>query len=73
MNLKMSRASDALGDKALHRSVITCQLDLIERFVEFGTTIDAERADGQIHVLLAVNGARDDWYRAARDPSHPLL
>ena len=53
-----------LGNNALHWSVITRQLGLIERFVELGTPIDAQRADGQTPVLLAVNGATDYWYRA---------
>jgi ankyrin repeat protein len=67
------RGSDALGNSALHWSVITRQLTLIERFVELGTPIDAERADGQTPVLLAVNGATDYWYRATRGKSHPSL
>ena len=65
------RVSDALGNNALHWSVITRQLSLIERFVELGTPIDAQRADGQTPVLLAVNGANDYWYRATRGRSHP--
>jgi ankyrin repeat protein len=69
----LARASDALGNNALHWSVITRQLSLIERFVELGTPIDAERADGQSPVLLAVNGATDYWYRATRGTSHPSL
>jgi len=67
------RAGDALGNNALHWSVITRQLGLIKRFVEFGTPIDGERADGQTPVLLAVNGAMDYWYRATRGRSHPSL
>jgi len=69
----LARASDALGNTALHWSVITRQLDLIERFVELGTPIDVQRADGQSPVLLAVNGAMDYWYRATRGKSHPSL
>jgi ankyrin repeat protein len=69
----LTRASDALGNNALHWSVITRQLSLIERFVELGTPIDAERADGQTPVLLVVNGATDYWYRATRGRSHPSL
>src|SRR5262245_6119140 len=69
----LARASDALGNNALHWSVITRQLDLITRFVELGTPIDAQRADGQTPVLLAVNGANDYWYRANRGRSHPSL
>jgi ankyrin repeat protein len=69
----LARASDALGNNPLHWSVITRQLGLIDRFVELGTPIDAQRADGQTPVLLAVNGARDYWYRANRGKSHPSL
>ena len=67
------RASDALGNNALHWTVITRQLGLIERFVALGTPIDAQRADGQTPVLLAVNGATDYWYRDTRGRSHPSL
>lgn len=67
------RASDALGNNALHWSVVTRQLGLIERFVELGTPIDALRADGQTPLLLAVNGATDYWYRDTRGRSHPSL
>jgi ankyrin repeat protein len=70
---KLAWATDALGNNALHWSVITRQLGLIERFVERGTPIDAQRADGQTPVLLAVNGATDYWYRATRGRSHPSL
>lgn len=69
----LAQASDALGNNALHWSVITRQLGLIERFVELGTPIDAERADGNTPVLLAVNGATDYWYRDTRGRSHPSL
>jgi ankyrin repeat protein len=69
----LAQCSDALGNNALHWSVITRQLGLIERFVELGTPIDAQRADGQAPVLLAVNGANDYWYRAARNRSHPSI
>src|SRR5258708_24326671 len=58
---KLALAADALGNNALHWSVITRQLALIDRFVELGTPIDAQRADGQTPVLLAVNGATDYW------------
>jgi ankyrin repeat protein len=69
----LARASDALGNNALHWSVITRQLGLLERFAKLGTPIDAERADGQTPVLLSVNGAMDYWYRATRGRSHPSL
>jgi ankyrin repeat protein len=68
----LARASDALGNNALHWSVVTRQLGLMERFVELGTPIDGQRADGQTPVLLAVNGA-DYWYRATRGSSHPSI
>lgn len=67
------RASDALGNNPLHWSVITRQLGLIKRFVGLGTPIEAQRADGQTPVLLAVNGAMDYWYRATRGWLHPSL
>jgi ankyrin repeat protein len=69
----LARASDALGNNALHWSVITRQLDLLDLFVQLRTPLDAERADGQTPVLLAVNGATDYWYRATRGKSHPSL
>jgi ankyrin repeat protein len=70
---ELVRASDALGNNPLHWGVITRQLSLIERFVALGSPIDAERADGQTPVLLAVGGAMDYWYRATRGRSHPSL
>ena len=70
---ELAQSSDALGNNALHWSVITRQLGLIERFVELGTPVDAQRADGQTPVLLAVNGATDYWYRATRGKSHPSI
>ena len=73
MHPSLVSASDALGNNALHWSVITRQLDLIKQFVELGTPIDAQRADGQTPVLLAVNDAADYWYRAQRGRSHPSL
>lgn len=69
----LAAASDALGNNALHWSVITRQLGLLKRFVELGTPIDALRADGQTPVLLAANGAADYWHRAGRGRSHPSL
>ena len=47
----LAQASDAGGNNALHWSVITRQLELIERFAALGTPIDAERADGFTPVL----------------------
>jgi ankyrin repeat protein len=70
---ELATASDALGNNALHWSVLTRQLDLIRQFVERGTPIDAHRADGHTPVLLAVNGATDYWYRNTRGRSHPSL
>ena len=67
------RGSDALGNNAIHWSVITRQLGLIKRFVDLGIPIDAQRADGQTPVLLAVNGGRDYWYRVTRGRYHPSL
>jgi ankyrin repeat protein len=68
----LAQASDAGGNNALHWSVITRQLGLIERFAALRTPIDAERADGQSPLLLAVNGGCNS-YRAARDRSHPSV
>jgi ankyrin repeat protein len=65
----LAQASDAAGNNALHWSVMTRQLGLIERFAALGTPIDAERAYGFTPVLLAVNGGCNS-YRAARDRSH---
>src|SRR3954447_11146987 len=70
---ELATASDGLGNNPLHWSVITRQLGLIARFAELGTPLDAQRADGQTPVLLAVNGATDYWYRATRNGSHPSL
>jgi ankyrin repeat protein len=67
---ELATSSDAFGNNALHWSVITRQLGLIERFVTLGTPIDAQRADGQTPVLLAVTGATD---RATRARSHPSI
>lgn len=68
----LAQASDASGNNALHWSVITRQLGLIERFAALGTPIDAERADGQTPLLIALNGGCNS-YRAAREPSHPSI
>jgi uncharacterized protein len=70
---ELVRAADALGNTALHWSVITRQLGMIERFIDLGTLVDTRRADGQTPVLLAVNSAMDYWYRAGRGKSHPSL
>jgi ankyrin repeat protein len=67
------QSSDALGNNALHWSVITRQLALIDLFAALGSPIDAQRADGQTPVLLAVNGANDYWYRATRGRAHPSI
>ena len=69
---ELAQASDARGNNALHWSVSTRQLELIDRFAALGTPIDAERADGQTPVLIAVNGGCNS-YRAARDRSHPSI
>ena len=68
----LAQASDAVGNNALHWSVITRQVGLIERFAALGTPIDGQRADGQTPVLIAVNGGCNS-YRAARDRSHPSI
>ncbi len=66
-------ASDALGNNALHWSVITRQIEWIKRFASAGTPIDSLRADGHSPVLLAASGATDYWYRETRGRSHPTL
>ncbi len=66
-------ASDALGNNALHWSVITRQMDLIKQFVALGTPLNALRADGHSPILLAASGATDYWYRETRGRSHPSL
>jgi ankyrin repeat protein len=68
----LAQASDAGGNNALHWSVITRQLGLIDRFAALGTPIDNERADGQTPLLIAVNGGCNS-YRAARDRSHSSI
>ncbi|MFM8286753.1 MAG: ankyrin repeat domain-containing protein [Planctomycetaceae bacterium] len=67
------QASDPLGNSALHWSVITRQLTLLHRFVDWGVPIDARRADGHTPVLLAASGATDYWFRETRGPAHPSL
>jgi ankyrin repeat protein len=66
----LAQASDASGNNALHWSVFTRQLGLIERFAALGTPIDAERADGFTPVLIAVNGIS---HGATGDRSHPSI
>jgi ankyrin repeat protein len=70
---ELASASEALGNNALHWSVLTRQLPLIDHFIELGTPIDAKRADGQTSLLLAASGATDYWYRDTRGRSHPAL
>jgi ankyrin repeat protein len=70
---ELAAASDALGNNALHWSVLTRQLDMIQRFVDLGTPIDARRADGHTPLLLAASGGTDYWYRDTRGRSHPSL
>lgn len=65
--------SDALGNNALHWSVITRQLELLKKFVRLGAPIDARRADGHTPAHLAASGATDYWYRDTRGRSHPSL
>ena len=69
----LAPCGDALGNNAVHWSVITRQRDLIQRFLELGTPIDAQRADGQTPVLLAASEAYDYWYRGARSRHHPSI
>ncbi|MBL8812479.1 MAG: ankyrin repeat domain-containing protein [Planctomycetaceae bacterium] len=69
----LTKASDALGNNAIHWCVITRQINWISRFVELGTPIDGLRADGQSPVLLAVSGATDYWYRETRHREHSSM
>ena len=70
---RLTKASDALGNNALHWSVITRQLHLIEKFVDLGTPLEARRANGQTPLLVATSGGYDYWYRDARRCGHPSL
>lgn len=70
---KLVKAADALGNNALHWSVITRQLDLIARFVDLGTPLEAKRANGQTPLLVATSGGYDYWHRDAWRPGHPSL
>ena len=70
---KLVRASDALGNNALHWSVITRQLKLIRKFADLGTPLEAQRANGQTPLLVATSGGYDYWYRDASCPGHPSL
>ena len=72
-NPKLLKASDSLGNNALHWAVITRQLPLIQRFADAGTPLEAQRADGRTPLLLATTGARDYWYREPRQRFHPSL
>jgi ankyrin repeat protein len=69
----LGRASDALGNNAIHWSVITRQLAFIRQFARLGLPIDQPRADGQTPLLLAVNGGTDYWFRDTRGRTHPSL
>ncbi len=67
------KASDALGNNALHWSVITRQLNLIEKFADLGTPLNAQRANGQTPLLVATSGGYDYWHRDAWRRGHPSL
>ena len=67
------RSADSLGNNPLHWSVLTRQLDLVQRFTELGTPLEARRADGQTPLMLASNGATDYWYRENRGRENPML
>ena len=70
---ELLKAADALGNNAVHWSVITRNMSLIDRFVEQGTPINARRADGQTPAMLAAHEAYDYWYRGARGRRHPSI
>lgn len=69
----LAHAADALGNNAVHWSVMTRQLGLIERFVSLGTPINAQRANGQTPLLLAISQTYDYWYHGTRSRNHPSI
>ena len=60
----LATASDVRGNSGIHWAAHTFQIELIDRFVELGASIDAMRADGQTPLLMALNG--DYWFRRHR-------
>ena len=54
-------AGDALGNGPLHWAALARQNELINHFVEQGADLEAQRADGQTPLLVALNG--DYWFR----------
>ncbi len=70
---ELALASDALGNNPIHWCVLSRQLQLIDRFHELGTRIDAHRADGQTPLQLAVDQTYDYWYRGVRGRNHPSI
>lgn len=64
-NPDLATASDTLGNTGLHWATLTRQTQLIEKFLEWGVSINAKRSDGQTAIMLSSNG--DYWYRWNRD------
>lgn len=62
---ELARASDALGNTAIHWAVLTRQLPLIDLFIELGADINAKRADGRTATAVSHG---DYWYRRGRLP-----
>ncbi len=54
----LAQSSDALGNNALHWSVITRQLGLIEQFVKLGTAIDAQAPTDRLRCCLPSTAPR---------------
>ncbi len=61
----LAKASDVLGQSALHWAGLTHQPKLIDYFLDRGAAIDRPRADGQTPAMLTMNG--DYHYRRHRD------
>lgn len=60
---KLLKATDMLGNNALHWAVSTRQLKMVNRFVELGVSLNGRRADGQTPALLALS-----WWRPLPEP-----
>ncbi len=56
----LATASDEFGATAIHWAALTRQTDLIDRLLEKGADIDAERGGGDTPLHLAVGG--DYWF-----------
>ncbi len=61
----MACTADAFGNNTIHWAVMTRQLSLIDRFLELGGDINAQRADGKTPALLSLTG--DYQFKEHRD------